>query len=348
MTGLGGLNPSPGALVLGLVQQQVPIITEPAHLKATSEKVAGMVQAAKAGLPTLDLVVFPEYSLNGLNPKSWLRDELLCDLDGPEVERLRSACADSGVWGCFSLMERNPDGAPYNSGIIVDDGGEIVLYYRKMHPMVPLEPWEPGDLGIPVCAGPAGSTLALIICHDGMLPEMAREAAYKGADVILRTAGYTDPIRHSWRITNQVNAFANLAYTASVALTGADATGIWSIGEAMICDPEGNVVEHGDNTPDRIVTGEVVPARAGQARRGWGVENNIYQLGHRGYVAVRGGATDCPYTYMTDLAAGRYRLPWEDQVEITDGTTAGYGPPREPGSTAETHRTSAPRQTTGG
>ena len=348
MTGLGGLNPSAGAMVLGLVQQQVPIVTEPQHLKATAEKVAGMVKAAKAGLPTLDLLVFPEYSLNGLNPKSWTRDELLCELNGPEVETCRGACADSRVWGCFSLMEPNPDGAPYNSGIIVDAGGEIVLYYRKMHPMVPLEPWEPGDLGIPVCAGPAGSTLALIICHDGMFPEMAREAAYKGANVILRTAGYTDPIRHTWRITNQVNAFTNLAYTASVALTGADATGIWSIGEAMICDVEGTVIEHGDNTPDRVVTGEVVPARADEARRRWAVENNIYQLGHRGYVAVRGGATDCPYTYMTDLAAGRYRVPWEDQVEVTDGTKAGYGPPREPGSTGETHRTSAPRQTTGG
>ncbi|WP_308495948.1 formamidase [Kocuria sp. cx-455] len=348
VTGLGGLNPSEGALVLGLVQQQVPIVNEPPDLRATAEKIAGMVKGAKAGLPTTDLLVFPEYSLNGLNPKVWARDEMLCDLDGPEVEILRGACADSSVWGCFSLMERNPNGAPYNSGIIVDAAGEIVLYYRKMHPMVPLEPWEPGDLGIPVCDGPAGSKLALIICHDGMLPEMAREAAYKGANVILRTAGYTDPIRHAWRITNQVNAFTNVAYTASVALTGADATGVWSIGEAMICDVDGTVLEHGDNSPDRVVTGEVIPARADQARRSWGVENNIYQLGHRGYVAVRGGARDCPYTYMTDLAAERYRVPWEDEVEVTDGTAMGYGPPREPGSTTETHRSEAPRQTTGG
>jgi formamidase len=330
VTGLGGLNPSKDALVLGLVQQQVPQVNEPSHLKTAAEKIAKMVRGAKTGMPTLDLLVFPEYSLNGLNPKSWARDAMLCDLDGPEVETLRGACASSSVWGCFSLMERNPQGAPYNSGIIVDDTGEIVLYYRKMHPMVPLEPWEPGDLGIPVCDGPAGAKLALIICHDGMLPEMAREAAYKGANVILRTAGYTDPVRHAWQITNQVNAFTNVAYTASVALTGADATGVWSIGEAMICDVDGTVLEHGDNSPDRVVTGEVVPARADLARRTWGVENNIYQLGHRGYVAVRGGARDCPYTYMTDLAAGNYRVPWEDEVEVTDGTSAGYGPPRTP------------------
>ncbi|WP_127782314.1 formamidase [Rhodococcus sp. X156] len=347
MTGLGGLNPSPGALVLGLVQQQVPVVDEPADLLRTAEKIAATVRSAKAGLPTLDLLVFPEYSLNGLNPQSWAREEMLCELDGPEVQLFRAACAESSVWGCFSLMERNPDGAPYNSGIIVNADGEIALYYRKMHPMVPLEPWEPGNLGIPVCEGPAGSTLALIICHDGMLPEMAREAAYKGANVILRTAGYTDPVRHQWRITNQVNAFTNVAYTASVALAGADATGIWSIGEAMICDVDGVVLEQGDNTPDRIVTGEVVPARADAARRGWGVENNIYQLGHRGYVAVRGGATDCPYTYMTDLAAQQYRVPWEDQVEVTDGTGAGHGPPREKGTTTATQSASAPRQTTG-
>ena len=51
-----------------------------------------------------------------------------------------------------------------------------------------------------------------------------------------------------------------------------------------------------------------------EARRHWSVENNIYQFGHRGFTAVRGGAQDCPYTYMQDLVAGRYRLPWEADV----------------------------------
>ena len=41
-----------------------------------------------------------------------------------------------------------------------------------------------------MCDGPNGGWLALIICHDGMFPEMARECAYKGADIMPRTAGY--------------------------------------------------------------------------------------------------------------------------------------------------------------
>jgi len=44
-------------------------------------------------------------------------------------------------------------------------------------------------------------------------------------------------------------------------------------------------------------------------------------------VAVNGGAQDCPYTYMRDLIAGKYRLPWEDEVEVTDGSSCGFAVP---------------------
>ena len=327
MTGLDGLNPTTGALVLGLVQARVPIIRTSSDLKDTALRLADTVRRAKTGMPSIDLAVMPEYSINGLDPATWLDDDLLCDRNGPEIAILAEACRDAAVWGCFSIMERNPDSAPWNSGLIFDDTGTERLYYRKMHPWVPAEPWAPGDLGVQVCDGPAGSRLALIICHDGMLPEMAREAAYKGANVILRTAGYTYPIRQAWQITNQANAFQNLAYTASVALAGPDQNNFWSQGEAMVCDLDGSVLVRGDNTPDRVVTAEVIPARVDEARREWGVENNIYQLGHRGYSAVVGGVRDCPYTFMQDLVAGEYEVPWESEVRHTDGTAAGWGLP---------------------
>jgi formamidase len=79
--------------------------------------------------------------------------------------------------------------------------------------------------------------------------------------------------------------------------------------------------------PGIFITAEVRPRLADEARRVWGVENNIYQFGHRGFTAVRGGAQDCPYTYMRDMVAGRYRLPWEDEVQVTDGTSSGFPAP---------------------
>ena len=82
--------------------------------------------------------------------------ELMCSMDGPEVASFKAACKAHKVWGCFSLMEFNPNGNPYNSGIVIDDEGRLALYYRKLHPWVPVEAWEPGNLGIPVITGPKG------------------------------------------------------------------------------------------------------------------------------------------------------------------------------------------------
>src|SRR4249920_638435 len=324
MNGLGGLNKSPEGVVIGLVQLQLPVVVTRTDLARQTERIVYMVGKARRNLGTMDLVVFPEYSLHGLSMDT--NSEIMCRLDGPEVEHFRGACIANDIWGCFSIMELNPHGNPFNSGLIIDNTGEIKLYYRKMHPWVPVEPWEPGDLGIPVCDGPNGSKLSLIICHDGMFPEMAREAAYKGAEIIIRTAGYTAPIRHAWKITNQANAFQNLAYTASVCMCGSDGS-FDSMGEGMFCNFDGSVLVEGGGRPDEIITCELRPDLVREARSGWGVENNIYQLYHRGYVAVKGGAQDCPYTYMHDMVAGRYQLPWEASVQLTDGTSCGFAPP---------------------
>lgn len=323
-SGLGGLNRSPAGVVIGLVQLQNPDVETPAQLAAQTRRIVELVGKARRNNPATDLVVFPEYALHGLSMRT--DDAIMCSLDGPEVAAFKAACAEHRIWGCFSIMERNPHGNPYNSGLIIDDAGEIQLYYRKLHPWVPVEPWEPGNLGVPVCTGPRGVKLGLIICHDGMFPEMAREAAYKGAEVILRTAGYTAPIRHAWRITNQSNAFQNLAQTASVCLCGSDGT-FDSMGEGMFCDFDGTVMVEGSHRPDEIITCEMRPDLVREARIHWGVENNIYQFGHRGYVAVKGGARDCPYTFMQDMVRGEYRLPWEDEVRVTDGMSCGFAPP---------------------
>ena len=322
MSGLGGLNKSEQGVVLGLVQLQLPVVQTPEQLATQTQRIVDMVAKARRNLSTMDLVVFPEYCLHGLSMST--AAELMVSLDGPQVAAFKKACVDNHIWGCFSIMEANPDGNPYNTGLIIDDQGEIQLYYRKLHPWVPVEAWEPGNLGIPICEGPKGSKLALIICHDGMFPEMAREAAYKGAEIIIRTAGYTAPIRHAWKITNQANAFQNLAYTASVCLCGSDGS-FDSMGEGMFCNFDGTMLVEGGGRPDEIITAELRPDLVREARRQWGVENNIYQLYHRGYVAVKGGAQDCPYTFMHDMVAGQYKLPW--QVEVTDGTSCGFAPP---------------------
>ena len=349
-SGLGGLNKSPNGVVIGVVQLQLPVVKTKAELASQTERIVSMTAKAKRNMPTLDLVVFPEYALHGLSMDT--SDEIMCDREGPETKAFAAACKENGIWGCYSIMERNPGKMPFNSGLIYNDKGEEVLYYRKLHPWIPVEPWEPGDLGIPVIDGPNGCKLSLIICHDGMFPEMAREAAYKGAEIMLRTAGYTAPVKSSWQFTNQANAFQNLMCTASVCMCGSDGT-FDSMGNGMFCNFDGEILVKGtffffssqpcsgSHRPDEIITCELRPDLVREARIHWSVEyvtfasavdttpcrNNIYQFGHRGYVAVKGGATDCPYTYMKDLMKGEWNLPWDDKVIHKDGSSCGFQPP---------------------
>jgi len=288
MNGLGGLNKSPEGVVIGLVQLQLPVVVTSEDLARQTQRIVDMVGKARRNLGTMDLVVFPEYALHGLSMD--MNPQIMCRLDGPEVAAFKKACIANRIWGCFSIMEFNPHGNPYNSGIIIDDKGDLKLYYRKMHPWTPVEPWEPGDLGIPVIEGPKGAKLALIICHDGMFAEMARECAYKGAEIMIRTAGYTAPIRQAWRFTNQSNSFCNLMITANVCMCGSDGS-FDSMGEGMIVNFDGEVLAHGTTgRVDEIITAEVRPDLVREARIHWGVENNIYQFAHRGFTAVEGGA----------------------------------------------------------
>ena len=113
--------------------------------------------------------------------------------------------------------------------------------------------------------------------------------------------------------------------TANVCMCGTD--GVFnSMGEGMIVNFDGVPLVSGAARPTKSS-----PPRCGRSSSprppDWGVENNIYQFGHRGYVAVKGGAQECPYTYMRNLVAGQYRLPWENEVKVTDGSSCGFTTP---------------------
>lgn len=326
MSGLGGLNKTSGGIVIAACQSQLLRVNTPEDLSKATQHVCNLARRAKREYPNVDLVLFPEYCIHGL---SMCTDPaIMCTLDGPEVAAFKDVCKETGTWGIFSIMEKNalaPDAKPFNVGITINSTGELVNYYRKLHPWVPVEPWYPGNQGVSVFTGPGGIKMSLIICHDGMFPEMAREAAYQGAEVLFRTAGYTSPIKSSWEITNRANAFTNLMYTVSVALAGADDT--WrSMGQAMFVDPEGHILERGDAVADHVVACEVRADQVRRRRNEWGVENNLFQFGHRGYVAVKGGAGDCPYTYMQDLIKGKYAQVGDENVVVRDGTSCGFPP----------------------
>src|SRR5436309_14731827 len=83
ISGLGGLNKSPYGVVLGLVQLQLPVVQTPEELAHQTTKICVMVAKARRNMPSMDLVVFPEYALHGLSMDT--NPQIMCRLDGPEV-----------------------------------------------------------------------------------------------------------------------------------------------------------------------------------------------------------------------------------------------------------------------
>jgi hypothetical protein len=57
MNGLGGLNKSPGGVVLGLVQLQNPVVATQVELAAQCRRICELTAKARRGMPSMDLVV---------------------------------------------------------------------------------------------------------------------------------------------------------------------------------------------------------------------------------------------------------------------------------------------------
>jgi predicted amidohydrolase len=198
-----------------------------------------------------DLVVLPENGLF-LGSNQEMRAAALA-LDSPEIEAIAAAarCQVTAVLiGGFKC--RHADGSIRNSAVLFDASGMRVAVYDKIHLFdarinnLPFEASSVEQAGSrPVIVDVGGVSIGVTICYDVRFPELYRQLALAGAQILLIPAAFTQTTGEAhWETLLRARAIENACFVvASATVRGTDGTDAFeTYGHALIVDPWGKVV----------------------------------------------------------------------------------------------------------
>lgn len=252
--------------------------TQRSEMHRNTDRMLELLEQAVVGYrPFHDvrLVVFPEFAHAApiYATAKELLAQLAVEIPNEHTERIHAKARELGVYvqtGSFLELDARWPEAVFNTTCLIGPEG-ILSRYRKVNPWIP---WEvhtsPHDLEdypedpLPVVDTEIGR-LAVATCYDWLFPEVTRELALKGAEVLIRISAYMDPWGATppmdwWTVVNRCRAIENTAYVVACN-QGADLKNYppfsWP-GGSMLVDYDGRVLSEASPGPgERIVVGPI-------------------------------------------------------------------------------------------
>lgn len=188
-----------------------------------------------------ELVVFPECMNTGyLFDSAKHCAELAETLSGAYVNAIADLCRQYKIYIASGITERDADTSKiYNSGILLNRQGQVVLHYQKQFLATHDQNWfEVGTKGCPVVDTELGR-LGLLICFDGRIPEIARCLALQGAEVIVDMANFF--IMDQAELWISARAYENNVWLVAATKAGVEGS-IYYPGGSTIVAPTGHVM----------------------------------------------------------------------------------------------------------
>jgi predicted amidohydrolase len=221
------------------------------------------------------LVVFPEFGHAApVYPTvAELRRHLTVPVPNEHTERYAELARDLDVFiqtGTFLEEDAAWPGVVFNTTCLIGPEG-LLSRYRKVNPWIP---WEihasPHDLPgyteplFPVTRTVIGN-LGVAICYDWLFPEVLRQLAVQGAEVLLRVSAYMDPWGATppmdwWTVVNRCRAIENVAYVvaSNQAASHANYPPFSWPGGSMVVDYDGRILAQADPGPgEKIVVAPI-------------------------------------------------------------------------------------------
>lgn len=271
-----------------------------ARMRAAIARVTGQIMASKNFLKgfngyDLKLVVLPEYWMTGFpmgeTREAW-QAKAAIPMDGAFPDALAKVAQTAGVYLCSNHYETDPNFPDlyFQANVIYSPAGETLLRYRRMislYSPTPYDVWDRyldiygADAVFPVAETEVGA-LATIASEEILYPEIARMAAFKGAEVLLHpTSEVGAPGLTPKHIAKKARAIENIAYVVSANSGGITGTPV----PAASTDAMSIVLDWYGRTLAEAGTGETMNANAvldisalRETRRKTGMTNTLSRL----------------------------------------------------------------------